>query len=178
MAEPIGDPLITGLSQGREDAFAALYDQFAPALFRTARLLLGSPEEAEDAVQDVFVSLVRAGRGLAEVKDLRAYLFAALRHAAARRVSYRMRQRAVPIDGVQEPAAVSECPGCERAVRLERAIRALPPEQRELLALKIDGGLTFAEVAAVLGISPNTAASRYRYALDKLRASLQELPHE
>jgi RNA polymerase sigma-70 factor (ECF subfamily) len=60
----------------------------------------------------------------------------------------------------------------DQASRLERAVQALPPEQQELIALKIDGALTFAEIAAVLGISPNTAASRYRYALEKLRASL------
>ena len=41
-----------------------------------------------------------------------------------------------------------------------------------MIALKIDGGLTFAEVAALLGVSANTAASRYRYALEKLRAAL------
>ena len=50
-------------------------------------------------------------------------------------------------------------------------------EQRELIALKIDGELTFAEIAACLGISPNTAASRYRYALEKLRARFEEEYH-
>jgi hypothetical protein len=49
---------------------------------------------------------------------------------------------------------------------------ALPAAQREVIALKIDGGLTFAEIAAVIGTSANTAASRYRYALEKLRAAL------
>jgi RNA polymerase sigma-70 factor (ECF subfamily) len=58
-------------------------------------------------------------------------------------------------------------------MRLQRAVLALPDEQRELIALKLDGGLTFAEIASVLAISPNTAASRYRYALEKLRTSLQ-----
>ena len=51
-------------------------------------------------------------------------------------------------------------------------------DQREVIALKVDGGLTFAEVAACLGVSPNTAASRYRYALEKLRAALGGLGHD
>lgn len=55
---------------------------------------------------------------------------------------------------------------------LAAAVAALPAEQREVIALKIDGGLTFAEIAAVMHTSLNTAASRYRYALEKLRASL------
>jgi RNA polymerase sigma-70 factor (ECF subfamily) len=175
MAEPVGDPLISGLAQGREGAYASLYDRFGPPLYRVAYALLGSCEEAEDAVQEVFVGLVRARQSLPGVKNLRAYLFAALRRAAAQRALVRQRARAVSIADVPEPAAAGPC-GAEsdRAVRLELALRALPPEQRELVALKVDGGLTFAEVAAVLGISANTAASRYRYALDKLRAALKE----
>jgi RNA polymerase sigma-70 factor (ECF subfamily) len=56
---------------------------------------------------------------------------------------------------------------------LETAVGALPPEQREVIAFKIDGGLTFAQIADIMNISPNTAASRYRYALEKLRQALE-----
>jgi len=52
----------------------------------------------------------------------------------------------------------------------------LPGEQRETLVLKIWSGLTFAQIAAVLNISANTAASRYRYAIARLRESLAEEP--
>jgi RNA polymerase sigma-70 factor (ECF subfamily) len=55
---------------------------------------------------------------------------------------------------------------------LAAAVAALPDAQREVVALKIDAGLTFAEIAAVTGTSLNTAASRYRYALEKLRTAL------
>ena len=55
---------------------------------------------------------------------------------------------------------------------LTAAVAGLPPAQREVLALKVDGGLTFAEIAAVIGTSINTAASRYRYALEKLRTTI------
>src|SRR5262245_44124018 len=122
MGERAGDPLLTGLAQGSAAAFAALYDRFAAALFRTARTLLGSREDAEDAVQDVFVGLARARRALAGVENLRAYLFAALRRAAAHRGAARRRGRAVPLDGVAEPAAAAPRAGGERAERLERAL--------------------------------------------------------
>ena len=48
----------------------------------------------------------------------------------------------------------------------------MPLKQREIIALKIDGGLTFVQIGEVLGVSPNTAASRYRLALEKLRTAL------
>ena len=52
---------------------------------------------------------------------------------------------------------------------LQSALRMLPDEQREVLVLRIWGQLMFDEAAAVIGVSPNTAASRYRYGLAKLK---------
>jgi RNA polymerase sigma-70 factor (ECF subfamily) len=125
--------------------------------------------------------MVRSRASLAQVEDLGAYLFASLRHAAARRWQRRSREReasraagsargyAVPrptLGGAEDPR--------DPRSRLDRALATLPHEQREVVALKIDGGLTFAQIGAVLGVSPNTAASRYRYALGRLRTSLEE----
>jgi RNA polymerase sigma-70 factor (ECF subfamily) len=177
MSTPAGDPLTRGLAAGRDEAFAAAYDRFGPALYRAAVTLLGSRADAEDAVQDVFVGLARAGSSLAAVENLRAYLFTALRHAAAKAAA--RPTRCVPLpdpDTLAAPAARSVA--VETAARLEQALAALPAEQRKLVALKVDGELTFQEVAACLGISPNTAASRYRYALEKLRAALGEAGHD
>jgi RNA polymerase sigma-70 factor (ECF subfamily) len=57
--------------------------------------------------------------------------------------------------------------------RLERAIRRLPAEQREVLHLKVYEGQTLGAIAALTGVSPNTAASRYRYAIDSLRRAME-----
>ena len=65
----------------------------------------------------------------------------------------------------------NETPDTER---LTQALTMLPPEQREVLSLKIAGELTFAQIGEVLSVSQNTAASRYRYALEKLHAVLKE----
>jgi RNA polymerase sigma-70 factor, ECF subfamily len=166
-----GNRLIEDLAEGRGDAFAALYDRFGGALFRVALAMLGSRQDAEDAVQDVFVSLVRARRRLADVDNLRAYLFASLRHAALKLSTARKRD-CTDLNSI--PAPESGSVEIDRSVRLEQALQRLPAEQRELVALKVDRGLTFLEIASLLGISTNTAAGRYRYALEKLRAALEE----
>jgi len=172
--------LRAALAAGAPDAFAAAYDRFAPGLLAAAWGMLGSREDAEDAVQDVFVGLVRSRGSVGGVANLKAYLFASLRHAAARRWSARRRAAGGPGASGAAGGAVAAgdaaggAAGDESTARLERALAALPAAQREVLALKIDGGLTFAEVAAVLGLSGNTVASRYRYALEKLRARLKE----
>jgi RNA polymerase sigma-70 factor (ECF subfamily) len=174
MPEPSGELLAQGLAEGREEAFAALYDRHGPALFRVARAMLGSTPDAEDAVQELFVGLVRVRRRLGAVENLQAYLFAALRHAVAKIAAHRL-PGAAQADALDQVAAPTGRTGdAERSARLERAVRALPCAQRELVALKIDGGLTFVEIAVLLGISPNTAASRYRYALEKLRDAMKE----
>jgi RNA polymerase sigma-70 factor (ECF subfamily) len=170
MSEPGREALLAQLVTGREDAFAALYDRYGPALYRVAFSLLGSRESAEDAVQDVFASLVRSRYKLAGVENLRAYLFAALRRAAARIGTKRQAEPLTDDVAAAQPRAVDG----ERAAALEHALASLPAEQREIVALKIDGELTFAEIAVLLGISANTAASRYRYALEKLRATFGE----
>ncbi len=173
MESPGDNALLAGLAAGDERAFAALYDRFAGPMYRSALAMLHRPEDAEDALQDVFVSIVRSRRQMTGVNDLRAYLFTALRRAAGRVGERRSRQPAAS-------EAVDEVPDADRAKkdsphgeRLERALRSLPAEQREVIALKIDGQLTFAQIGRTLGVSVNTAASRYRYALEKLRTTMQ-----
>ena len=107
------------------------------------------------------------------MEDFRAYLFSALRHAVAR-IGTRPRPAELATDEIAARPSAEDNVDPVLFGRLERGLAALPAEQREVLALKIDGGLTFAEVAAVLGLRPNTAASRYRYALDKLGQLLKE----
>jgi RNA polymerase sigma-70 factor (ECF subfamily) len=171
----VASPLAESLAAGDREAFATLYDRLAPRLFATARTMLASTAEAEDVVHDLFVELARMRQRLAAVADLDGYVFTMLRHAASRRLRRRalfgraldrLGRERIGRDGfVAPPAEV-------RDEALARALAALPAAQQEVVALKIDGGLTFAEIAAVIGASANTAASRYRYALDKLRAAL------
>jgi RNA polymerase sigma-70 factor (ECF subfamily) len=174
MAETPGDPLLAGLAAGRDEAFASLFARDGPALFRVAFALLRSRPDAEDAVQEVFVGLAQTRAALREIDNLRAYLFAALRHAAAKIAARRRFDRNAPLPADFAVAAPQPRPlDAESAARLERALAMLPTIYREAIALKIDGGLTFREIAAVLGVSPNTAASRYRYALAELRDALR-----
>jgi RNA polymerase sigma-70 factor (ECF subfamily) len=172
------DDLLAGLVQGRQDAFAALYDRYGRPLYRVAWTLLRSRQDAEDAVQEVFLGLVRARAALGQVENLRAYLFSALRHAVARQGA---RRKTAPLPPEDPPAREVYTGGDvdpETFRLLEVGLAALPAPQREVVTLKIDGGLTFAEVAALLGVRPKTAASRYRYALEKLRAILDAGRHE
>ena len=154
------------------DPSTETFEQQRSRLLRLAYRLLGSSSEAEDIVQDLFVELTRIRSRLAGVTDLEAYVFTMLRHAVSRRRRrFAIDRRAVTtiwqdrLDSgqiVEQPVSLADD-------EVTAAMASLPAEQRQVVALKIDGGLTFAEIATAMGTSLNTAASRYRYALKTLR---------
>ena len=163
------------LAASDSEAFAALYDRLAVRLFNTARTMTDSLPDAEDTVHDLFVELARSCDRLARITDFDAYIFTMLRHAVSRRrrrrdvdrraIDAAARQRAAAGRFTTQPAELADD-------ALTAAVAGLPPAQRDVLALKVDGGLTFAEIAAVIGTSINTAASRYRYAIETIRATI------
>lgn len=174
------EPLCADLAAGRDEAFAQLIGSYGPPLFRAALALVGNRHDAEEVVQEVFVALVRSRERLAAVDNLRAYLFASVRRASIRRLMSRKDQaRALGVLANETPPA-SDCrplnPPDERGERLRAAVAQLPLEQREVITLKLDGELTFREIGELLDISQHTAASRYRYALERLRLLMGELP--
>ena len=130
-------------------------------------------------MQDGFV---RFWKSRQRANDAAAYLFACVRSAAIdlsrgrrRREHYEMRSTPAEYFDV-EPGRIEQE---ELRQAVEIALANLPAEQREVLVMKIWGELTFAQIAAALQIKPDTAASRYRYALGRLQAALrQEAPHE
>jgi RNA polymerase sigma-70 factor, ECF subfamily len=150
-----------------------LYHEHGPALLLFATAVGGERSRAQDAVQQVFLKLIE-DTNLRQVANKKAYLFACVRNAVlndARRL-----QRSVALDpdspwfkAPQDDSAKKD-PAEELALR--RALVALPDDQRQIVVLHLWGELTFLEMAALLGLSPNTAASRYRYALAKLRESM------
>ena len=158
----------------RDDAGAAigpLYDRFGPALYRYALMILGRHDAAEDVVQQVFVALIRGGPRLDEPER---YLRRAVRNACyshLRAPGPRLVE-AGPDSGPPLLELVADRaggPGPEERIALGAAIARLPPEQREVLHLHVFEGMTFKEVGEATGESANTAASRYRYALERLR---------
>ena len=147
------------------------FAESAPGLVLFARQFVRSAADAEDIVQDAFVRFWRTQRPIQN----RALLFATVRSIALdllRRDSRRARREADAIAESEQFVAPQFDPTHESQRELAAAIDRLPAEQREVLVMKIWNELTFADIATVLGISQNTAASRYRYALGALKKNL------
>jgi RNA polymerase sigma-70 factor (ECF subfamily) len=153
----------------RTGTIGAAYDRYAASLFRYAAVVLGDPFAAADAVHQVFAAWLG---GANSTDNEEHYLRRAVRNQCFS--ALRRRQREPPDPGpVLEPVDRAAA-NTEQQVAIERMLRALPAEQREVVHLKIFEGMTFQEIADATGESINTIASRYRYAIEKMRGLLQE----
>src|ERR1017187_5226423 len=159
-----------------------LYDEHPSALF--AFLLNFTRHEADtrDLLQELFVRLANRPELLEGVRDERAFLLrlahnlavSLLRRRGTREKNYE--QLAGQTLAVFAPAAAPDEGAFRQA--LAAALGEVPADQRAVVDLKLWGGLPFAQIAELLGIPLNTAASRYRYGLDKLRERLRPLYDE
>jgi RNA polymerase sigma-70 factor (ECF subfamily) len=145
--------------------------QLAPGLVLFARQWVHSAADAEDIVQDAFVKFWRRNHNVTN----RALLYAAVRSTALdliRRDSRRARREREAVAELDPSVGPQFQIDDESQRALALAVDRLPHEQREVVVMKIWNDLTFAEIGEALGISQNTAASRYRYALSALKKDL------
>jgi RNA polymerase sigma-70 factor (ECF subfamily) len=156
-----------------------LYDDHAQELFTYLLNFTRDESDTRDLLQEVFVKLARQPELLEPVREERAFLIR-LAHNAAIDLMRRRGSRTKYHDQFAEeavtPFASTDDPD-EQVFRneLAAALAELPPEQRAVVHLKLWEGLTFEHIAAALAIPLNTAASRYRYGLDKLRERLRPI---
>lgn len=143
----------------------------AAAMVLLARQHTGNHADAQDVVQE---AVIRFWPRRAEASDPPAFLAACVRNGAIdfarRRSRRRARESAARI--AAEPMLESPLEQNERRDAIEAALTHLPPEQREVVVMKVWAGLTFRQIAEALDIPANTAASRYRYALEALKKQL------
>jgi|SRR6185369_15158801 len=162
--------------------FERLYDDHAQSLFAFLLSLTRNEADTHDLLQELFVKLAQRPALLDEVRDRRAFLLHLAHNLAIDQIRRRStRQRNYELWGAEAtvvfmPAAQLD----ERAFReaLSAALGGLAIEQRAVVHLKLWEGLTFEQIATLLEIPLNTAASRYRYGLDKLRNRLRPLYDE
>jgi RNA polymerase sigma-70 factor (ECF subfamily) len=162
--------------------FDLLYDQHADALFAFLLSVTGNEGDSRDALQEVFVKIARRPDLLEGINDERAFLFRLARNVARdlfRRRATRTDYEARFASETYCPFAPAEDPAEDLFQKdLAAALAELPLEQREVVHLKLWEKFTFEAIGQALEIPANTAASRYRYAIAKLRERLVPLYEE
>ena len=165
-----------------ESDLQRLYDEHAQALFGFLINFTRDEDHTRDLLQEIFIRIARQPDQLRCAREERPFLLRLAHNAAIdlmRRRGTRDRyQEQYGKERVSVFAASDDPDEHGFRLALATALGELPPGQRAVVHLKLWEGLTFGQIADTLGIPPNTAASRYRYGLDKLRERLRPLYEE
>ena len=161
--------------QGSTEALSCIYQKYLDDLLTLAAGLLNDPSEAEDIVQDVFVSFVKSAGNFKLRGSLKAYLATSV----INRVRDRIRKRRVRSGDQDNHKANADFNGPDQALiyseqrqRVVRALDELPYNQREAIVLRLQGELRFREIAKIQNVSVHTAMARYKTGLNRLQLSL------
>jgi RNA polymerase sigma-70 factor (ECF subfamily) len=159
-----------------------VYDEHAQALFAFLLNFTRDENDTRDVLQELFIKLAQQPGLLHSARDPRSFLLRLAHNAAIdlmRRRGARGKYHEQFGEEQLSPFAPVDDPD-EQSFReaLSAALGDLPPDQRSVVHLKLWENLTFEQIAETLEIPPNTAASRYRYGLDKLRTRLRPLYDE
>ena len=170
--------LLKRLRAGDKDALRRIYEKYIDDLLRVALSLLFDIQAAEDCIHDVFVDLAGAANNMMIHSNLKSYLVSCVANKARDWLRKRIRQSTGQARQLC-PQPISSNPArqvvdAEESARVIEALAELPYEQREVFVLRIQGEMKFREIAGQLGVSINSVQSRYRYAIEKLRAILDE----
>jgi len=173
--------LFSRFKRGDQQAFDLLIKRYQGPIFALIIKSVRNHAQAEDLFQDVFFKVIEKRDQFRENVSFRAWLYTITRNTCIDRA--RKFKRTPPIDSIfkneerplevniagHEEAPDTAASGAELDTFLSEAMEVLPAEQRETFYLKVKGELTFEEIGETMKCSVNTAKSRMRYALERLR---------
>jgi len=165
--------LVLRCKRGSTEALGRIYEKYKTDMLVLAMALLNDKSAAEDVMHDVFLSFVMNIEKFGLTGSLKGYLLTCAANRARNFNKAKRRQGvelapAEPVSpGSDEPLRAIMCN--EQLQQLSSAMAELPYDQREVIMLHFQAVMTFGTIGKSLGISANTAKSRYRYGLDKLR---------
>jgi RNA polymerase sigma-70 factor (ECF subfamily) len=174
------EELLELLQRGDEAAFTELYRRYWDRLYVVASHTLGSHQEAEEAVHDVFLTIWKRRETIVIRQTLQQYLAVAIKHEVIDRLRKQLRRRQL-FEKFEQGSVITEDPTGEfirekeLAAELETTIRALPEKCQIVFRLSRGQGYSIREIARELGLSENTIESHMRRALQTLRSQFQRL---
>lgn len=166
---------------GDDAAFGLLVERYEGKLFAFIARMTGDNHLAEDIFQQVFIKVAKNAAAFDGRASFSTWLYRIARNAALDELRRRSRRPEEPagtareFGSVRDPDAVSPLDKLTRdelAERMRAALGQIPENQREAFLLKEEGDLDFGEIGAILGCGRETAKSRFRLAVGKLRAIL------
>lgn len=176
---PDDSALMLRYGDGDVQAFEILYRRHNDAIYRYLLRLSGHRDSADDIFQDVWGKIVKARESYRPTAKFTTFLYRVAHNCF---IDYVRRNKRHSTNTVLEPELHSDQGeslemATERSLareRLEIALSTLPEEQRDAFLLREEGGFSVDQIAAVTGCNRETAKSRLRYAVTKLRSAIDE----
>ncbi len=170
------EDLAKAAAEGDADAFSTLLQRHYDRIYRLAFRLTGRADQAEDLTQDICVALPGKILGFRAQAKFTTWLYRVVVNAAedARRRKASYSRAASDWGDVEQMRRAEAADAAEALDWLQRAMRSLPPELQDTLALTLEDEMTHAEAAAVLGVSEGTVSWRMSDIRKRLRALRQE----
>jgi len=160
------DEILRQCRTGNLHAFERLYKKYSDGLYRTAHRMLGSKEEAEDALQITFTKLYQAMENFRGEAKLSTYIFRILLN-----VCHDLNRKHKSIERDYQPDFIFQ-PRHELQIQLDDAIRLLPERMRECFVLFAIEGFKQSEIAGMLNVTTGTVKAHIFQAKEKLKSSL------
>ncbi len=169
--------LIWRFKLGNADALRRIYHKYKDDLLKLAVALANDANVAEDVVQDVFLSFAQSAARIKTRGNLKKSLATCVANRIRNRTRDQQRHETSGIDDSECVIAEARLPEqwailSEELELMSNAMAQLPYEQREVIGLYMQGGMTFRQIAEAQNASINTVQGRYRYGLNKLRSIL------
>jgi RNA polymerase sigma-70 factor (ECF subfamily) len=173
--------LIARALDGHPEAFGTLVDRYYDDCLRMSWRMLGHRQDAEDALQETFLSAYRALGRYREQDNFRAWLYRILVNQCRTLARQRVRHASRVVNDeslVNEAIAASDGHAMELRDELQSALATLDPMQREAFLLKYGAGFEYTEMARITGAGISALKMRVRRAAEHLRPRLETLRHE
>ena len=171
--------LLELISTGDQAAFRQLYIHFYKRLYHFALSLVKTRESAEEIVEDVFVRIWQQKENLHTIRNLRVYLYTAVKNSSLNYLSQKARQSITePFDhihiGMNDSAITPEqiLITAEIHQKIQQAVEALPPRCKMIFKLVREDGLKYKEIAEVLNISVNTIDAQMAIAVKRITGAI------
>ena len=172
MPVPDADQLVARARGGLPDALSELYRRYGQSLMALAYRLMGSRDDAEDVLHDVFLGLPEALRRYDERGSLESWLKRVTARVALSRLRSRERRSEVDLSDELALPLSQAADQLGDLVAVQRVIDALPDAQRTVFVLREIEGYSHAEIAELLDITANASEVRHHRALKSLRRTL------
>ncbi len=162
---------------GDRDALRLLYGKYKNYLLKLAVVLVNDVGLAEDAVQDIFANLAKSPEKVRMGTNVKSFLSTCVANRVRNLIRDRQKYETSAIEKndcltARSISPVHQAIMNEKLALLSIAMARIPYEQREVITLHLQSGMTFRQIAKVQGVSINTVQGRYRYGVIKVLALL------